>query len=71
MTQKHSSSSPPVRDTQDIQIAVAEGGNMPIDADIVLFPGRAAFLPKTSTVVCSDLPLGNAGKLRQDGMPIP
>ncbi|MDO7688873.1 MAG: metallophosphoesterase, partial [Pirellulales bacterium] len=71
MTQKHSSSSPPVRDTQDIQIAVAEGGNLPMDADIVLLPGRAAFLPKTSTVVCSDIHLGKAATFRHAGMPIP
>ena len=71
MTQNHSSSSPPVRDTQDIQIAVAEGGNLPMDADIVLLPGRAAFLPKTSTVVCSDIHLGKAATFRHAGMPIP
>ncbi len=71
MTQKHSSSSPPVRDTQDIQIAITEGGNLPMDADIVLLPGRAAFLPKTSTVVCSDIHLGKAATFRHAGMPIP
>jgi len=71
MTQKISSSSPPVQDTQGMQIAVAEGGTMPTEADILLLPGRAAFLPKTSTVVCSDIHLGKAATFRHAGMPIP
>lgn len=71
MTQKDSSSSPPIQDTQGIQIAVAEGGTLPANADIVLLPGRAAFLPKTSTVVCSDIHLGKAATFRHAGMPIP
>ncbi len=71
MTQKDSSSSPPIEDTQGIQIAVAEGGTLPANADIVLLPGRAAFLPKTSTVVCSDIHLGKAATFRHAGMPIP
>ena len=71
MTQKHSSSSPLVRDTQDMQITVADGGTLPTEADIVLLPGRAAFLPKTSTVVCSDIHLGKAATFRHAGMPIP
>ena len=71
MTQKHSSSSPLVRDTQDMQITVADGGTLPTEADIVLLPGRAAFLPKTSTVVCSDIHLGKAATFRHAGMAIP
>ena len=71
MTQKDSSSSPPVQDTQGLQIAVAEGGTLPANADIVLLPGRAAFLPQTSTVVCSDIHLGKAATFRHAGMPIP
>ena len=71
MTQKESSSSPLVRDTQDMQITVADGGTLPTEADIVLLPGRAAFLPKTSTVVCSDIHLGKAATFRHAGMAIP
>ena len=71
MTQKHSSSSPLVRDTQDMQITVADGGTLPTEADIVLLPGRAAFLPKTSTVVCSDIHLGKAATFRHAGITIP
>ena len=71
MTQKHSSSSQLVRDTQGIQIATAESGTLPTDTDIVLLPGRAAFLPQTSTVVCSDIHLGKAATFRHAGMPIP
>ncbi len=71
MTQKHSSSSPLARDTQGIRIATAESGTLPTDTDIVLLPGRAAFLPQTSTVVCSDIHLGKAATFRHAGMPIP
>jgi hypothetical protein len=71
MTQKDSSSSLPLQDPQSVRIAIAEGETLPIDADIVLLPGRAAFLPKTSTVVCSDIHLGKAATFRHAGMPIP
>tara|TARA_Y100000385_G_scaffold6157_1_gene6819 strand:+ start:463 stop:1215 length:753 start_codon:yes stop_codon:yes gene_type:complete len=71
MTQKHSSSSPLARDTQGIRIATAESGTLPTDTDVVLLPGRAAFLPQTSTVVCSDIHLGKAATFRHAGMPIP
>ena len=70
MTQKDSSSSP-LQDPQSVRITIAEGGTLPIDADIVLLAGRAAFLPKTSTVVCSDIHLGKAATFRHAGMPIP
>ena len=71
MTQKVSSSSLPSQDPQSVRIAIAEGGTLPTDADIVLLAGRAAFLPKTSTVVCSDIHLGKAATFRHAGMPIP
>ncbi len=71
MTQNHSSSSSPLRETQSVRIATAEGGTLPTEADIVLLPGRAAFLPQTSTVVCSDIHLGKAATFRHAGMPIP
>jgi DNA ligase-associated metallophosphoesterase len=70
MTQNDSSSSP-LQDLQSVRIAIAEGGTLPIDADIALLAGRAAFLPKTSTVVCSDVHLGKAATFRHAGMPIP
>ena len=55
MTQKDSSSSLPLQDPQSVRIAIAEGETLPIDADIVLLPGRAAFLPKTSTYEANKL----------------
>ena len=71
MTQKDLLSSSPFHEAQSVRIAVAEGGTLPTDADIVLLPGRAAFLPQTSTVVCSDIHLGKAATFRHAGMPIP
>ena len=71
MTQKDSSSSSPLHEAQSVRITIAEGKTLPTDADIVLLPGRAAFLPKTSTVVCSDIHLGKAATFRHAGMAIP
>jgi len=71
MTQKHSSSSSPLHQAQSVRITIAEDGTLPTNADIVLLPGRAAFLPQTSTVVCSDIHLGKAATFRHAGMPIP
>ena len=71
MTQKDLLSSSPLHEAQSVRIAVAEGGTLPTDADIALLPGRAAFLPKTSTVVCSDIHLGKAATFRHAGMAIP
>ncbi len=71
MTQKDSSSSSSLHEAQSVRITIAEGGTLPTDADIVLLPGRAAFLPKTSTVVCSDIHLGKAATFRHAGMAIP
>ena len=71
MTQKDLLSSSPLHEAQSVRIAIAEGGTLPTDADIVLLPGRAAFLPQTSTVVCSDIHLGKAATFRHAGMPIP
>ena len=59
------------QDANDVRIAVAKGESLPANADIVLLPGRAAFLPKTSTIVCSDIHLGKAATFRHAGMPIP
>ena len=71
MTQKDFLSSSHLHEAQSVRIAIAEGGTLPTDADIVLRPGRAAFLPKISTVVCSDIHLGKAATFRHAGMPIP
>ena len=71
MTQKDLLSSSPLHEAQSVRIAIAEGKTLPTDADIVLLPGRAAFLPKTSTVVCSDIHLGKAATFRHAGMAIP
>ena len=71
MTQKDSSSSSHLHESQRVRIAIADGGTLPTDADIILLSGRAAFLPQTSTVVCSDIHLGKAATFRHAGMPIP
>jgi DNA ligase-associated metallophosphoesterase len=41
------------------------------DADIVLIPGRAAFLPGTATLLVADLHLGKAATFRSHGVPVP
>ncbi len=40
-------------------------------ADIVLLPGRAAWLPATRTLLVADLHLGKAAAFRQAGIPVP
>jgi DNA ligase-associated metallophosphoesterase len=40
-------------------------------ADIVLLPGRAAFLPATQTLLVADLHLGKAATFRKAGIPVP
>jgi len=41
------------------------------EADIVLVPGRAAFLPATATLLVADLHLGKAATFRSQGIPVP
>lgn len=41
------------------------------EADIVLVPGRAAFLPATGTLLVADLHLGKAATFRHQGIPVP
>ena len=52
-----------------------EIGNPPqvahTDADILLLPGRAAFLPADGTLLVADLHLGKAATFRQAGIPVP
>lgn len=40
-------------------------------ADILLLPGRAAFLPATSTLLVADVHLGKAAAFRHAGIPVP
>lgn len=39
--------------------------------DVRLLPGRAAFLPATSTLLVADVHLGKAATFRKAGMPVP
>ena len=41
------------------------------DADVVLLPGRAAYLPATGTLLVADLHLGKAATFRSQGIPVP
>jgi DNA ligase-associated metallophosphoesterase len=41
------------------------------EADIVLVPGRAAYLPATGTLLVADLHLGKAATFRSQGIPVP
>ena len=41
------------------------------EADIVLLPGRAAWLPATRTLLVADLHLGKAATFRRAGIPVP
>ena len=47
----------------------AEAGQA--DTDIVLLPGRAAFLPASATLLVADLHLGKAATFRKAGIPVP
>ena len=52
--------------------AVASAADAPaVAADIVLLPGRAAFLPATATLLVADLHLGKAATFRSHGIPVP
>jgi len=55
-----------------MQIAIAPEP-APVDsaADIVLLPGRAAFLPASRTLLVCDLHLGKAVTFRKAGIPVP
>ncbi len=53
-------------------IAVASANDaLAADADIVLMPGRVAFLPATGTLLVADLHLGKAATFRRKGIPVP
>ena len=52
--------------------AVASAADAPaVAADMVLLPGRAAFLPATATLLVADLHLGKAATFRSHGIPVP
>jgi len=42
-----------------------------VEADVVLLPGRAAYLPATATLLVADLHLGKAATFRSQGIPVP
>ena len=54
-----------------MQIITADRVSADTPADIVLLPGRAAFLPATQTLLVADLHLGKAATFRKAGIPVP
>jgi len=54
-----------------LSISAVEAGESLAGVDVALLPGRAAFLPATQTLVCSDLHLGKAATFRRAGLPVP
>lgn len=56
-----------------MQIAVASSPAAAVAtaADIVLVPGRAAYLPDSRTLLVADIHLGKAATFRAAGMPVP
>ena len=54
-----------------IACAAAGTGSQWPEADILLLPGRAAWLPATRTLLVADLHLGKAATFRRAGIPIP
>ena len=54
-----------------MRIIPATDAKMGLEADIRLFPGRAAFLPATRTLLVADLHLGKAATFRKAGIPVP
>jgi uncharacterized protein len=53
----------------EVTIGVAPDGGPP--PDIVLLPGRAAWMPATRTLLVADLHLGKAATFRHAGIPVP
>jgi uncharacterized protein len=55
-------------------VTIAVAPSLPLEqpaADILLLPGRAAFLPATSTLLVADVHLGKAATFRHAGIPVP
>lgn len=46
-------------------------GGVPAGVDLLLLPGRAAFIPTSGTLLVADLHLGKAATFRRAGIPIP
>ncbi len=57
--------------TASVRIHPADSAANELDADILLLPGRAAFLPATATLLVADLHLGKAATFRSAGIPVP
>ena len=57
--------------TVNFTISAVEAGDSLTGVDVALLPGRAALLPATQTLVCSDLHLGKAATFRRAGLPVP
>ncbi|RLS79636.1 MAG: ligase-associated DNA damage response endonuclease PdeM [Planctomycetota bacterium] len=55
----------------DVTIAAAETPATMPAADVILLPGRAAYLPATQTLLVADLHLGKAATFRRAGIPVP
>jgi len=54
-----------------ITVAASPAAAVAIAADVVLVPGRAAYLPATRTLLVADVHLGKAATFRAAGMPVP
>jgi DNA ligase-associated metallophosphoesterase len=54
-----------------MRISAATDRTTGLDADILLLPGRAAFLPASRTLLVADLHLGKAATFRKAGIPVP
>lgn len=54
-----------------IEIVASSSDTPTTAADIVLLPGRAAFLPSSQTLLVADLHLGKAATFRSKGIPVP
>ena len=54
-----------------IAVAASPAAAVATDADVVLVPGRAAYLPATRTLLVADVHLGKAATFRAAGMPVP
>ncbi len=54
-----------------LSAAVAAAATASAAADILLLPGRGAFIPTSRTLLVADLHLGKAATFRRAGIPIP
>ncbi|MEI6239568.1 MAG: ligase-associated DNA damage response endonuclease PdeM [Planctomycetia bacterium] len=54
-----------------LRIAATDQPLTNVEADLVLLPGRAAFVPATGTLLVADVHLGKAATFRRAGIPVP